>query len=174
MQLTIFDLEARTWKEPMAAEPKEEVQEVKEKVREPKCFEDYVGKCDFCHWQKNECNKFNCQWSSLNQDKHSYKHCDNGSFWLPNAQSIPKLCGACKYSNSFVYDGEDINHPVEEPNIYCTRDEGSLNRHKPYENKYQWGFGIGTWHRQHEWDSCDAWELDAFWGKRIENGRIVR
>lgn len=174
MQVTIFDLLAETWKEPRAAVPKEEVQKVKEEVRELKCFADYIGKCDFCYWQRNNCDKFTCDWSYQNNDKYSYKQCYDGSFWLPEALSIPKLCGSCKFANMFCHGGEDINHPVEEPNIYCTRDEGSLNRQKPYDFYCQQGFGVGTWHRQHEWDSCDAWELDPYWGKQIENGRLVK
>ena len=151
MQLTIFDLEARTWKEPRAAEPKEEVREVKEKVQEPKCFEDYIGRCEYCEFENL---KFGCVFRDS-----KYNPCENGSHWKPNGCKIPGLCGNCKYGNLFEYDGE-ANHPIEEPNIYCEHEDGSLNRYSPYERFKTERFGLGTWHRQHEYDTCERWEKE--------------
>ena len=125
----------------------------------PNTWEEYVGRCEYCEWGQN---KYTCQWSFDNPNKYSYKHCKNGSFWHPDSWKIEGLCGGCKYHNSFHYQGEDINNPIEEPNIYCTREEGSLNRQKPYERFYQHGFGVGMWHRQHEWDVCEAWEPSEY------------
>ena len=162
-QMTLFDL------------IREEPEPIKEQIdfSKIKCFADYVGKCEFCGWQRNNCDKTTCQWSCQNPDKrNTYYRCDNGSFWQPESHSIPGLCGACKYSNSFVYEGEDIYHPIEEPNIYCEREDGSVNRQRPFINFCQEGFGVGYWHRQHEWDTCDAWELDPFWGYKLVKGKL--
>ena len=115
MQLTIFDLEARTWKEPRAAEPKENIREHEQSI--------------------------------------------DGSHWLPDGTKIPGLCGCCKHGNCFEYEGESHN-PIEEPNIYCEHDDGSLNRYCPYEKYKQERFGVGTWHRQHEYDTCERWEKE--------------
>lgn len=151
------------------------IQEEPEQPKEQKDFSNikefagYVGKCEFCDWGTDERT---CQWSVKNESRYSYKHCENGSFWKPDALSIPKLCGSCKYANSFVYEGEDIYHPIEEPNIYCTREDGSVNRQRPFINFCQEGFGVGYWHRQHEWDTCDAWELNPFWGHKLVKGRL--
>jgi len=128
----------------------------------PKTWEEYVGRCEYCGWGQN---KYTCQWSTDNPNKYSYKHCKDGSFWQPDAWKIPGLCGGCKYHNSFHYMGEDIDHPIEEPNIYCTRDEGSQNRQKPFERFEQPGFGVGTWHRQHEWDVCEAWQPSEYFSQ---------
>ena len=131
-----------------------------EKKKTPICFEDYIGNCEYCMWG---INPITCQWSDQNPDKRkTYSECHNGSFWKPDSWKIPKLCGSCKYSNSFHYQGEDFQNPIEEPNIFCTRTDGSVNRIKPYKQFEEEGFGVNTWDRQHEWDSCDAWEQDSW------------
>ena len=58
------------------------------------------------------------------------------------------------------YDAKAFSDPVEEPNIYCTRDDGSVNRQQPFREFYSQHFGACLWDRQHEWDTCDAWEKD--------------
>ena len=140
---------------------------VKEK---PQCFEDYIGRCDFCHWGDD---KYTCQWSEENPSRNKYGGCRNGSRWMPGELKIPKLCGNCKCANDFHYQGDDIYHPIEEPDIYCTRKEGSINRQQPFKRFYSDGFGVGTWHRQHEWDTCEGWELYNYWGN-LKDGKIER
>lgn len=130
-----------------------------------KCFR---GDCHYCYWGSNE---ETCQWT-----KSKYLGCVNKDKWAPSPTNIPKLCGNCAYSNQFEYmlkpeyeeDARKHNgysrrgadDPVEEPNIYCDRTDGSINRKSPYRDLWEEGFGIGHWHRQHEWDTCDGWKLD--------------
>lgn len=162
MQLTIFDLEARTWKEPRAAEPKENIREHEQNLRE--CeeklqhFEDYIGKCDYCEFLHShfieKIAKAICPFKDSKMNP-----CVDGSHWLPDGTKIPGLCGCCKHGNCFEYEGESHN-PIEEPNIYCEHDDGSLNRYCPYEKYKQERFGVGTWHRQHEYDTCERWEKE--------------
>lgn len=86
------------------------------------------------------------------------------------------MCGNCKWANQFEYEikpeyedsvkkhngytKQSAEDPLEEPNIYCTHRDGSLNRRTAYKDIEQAGFGVGHWNRQHEWDTCDRWELD--------------
>ena len=137
-------------------------------------FKRFRGNCHCCYWGSSEDT---CQWR-----KSKFMGCENKSKWAPSPTNIPRLCGNCKYSNQFEYQlkpeyEEDARRhngysrkgaddPLEEPNIYCDRDDGSVNRRSPYRDLWQEGFGIGHWDRQHEWDTCDAWELDKdFFGR---------
>lgn len=130
-----------------------------EKKPIPSSFKDYIGRCEFCDWGVDE---ITCQWSNKNPSRHKYGGCECGSKWMPDVWKIPKLCGGCRWHNDFHYQGEDIDHPIEEPNIYCTRPGGSINRIKPYQEFEEAGFGVGTWHRQHEFDSCEGWEASEY------------
>ena len=143
----------------------------------------YEHKCEFCYWGSDEST---CQWSTLSGRQHiSYFACVDHSKWQPSISDIPRLCGNCKHCNQFEYqtkpeyEEEERRHngysrraaddPLEEPNIYCTRPGGSVNRTRPYLKYCEHGFGVGHWHRQHEWDTCDGWELDREWyGKMYE------
>lgn len=131
--------------------------------------------CDYCLWWDNEANK--CQWGVYDsQHKHedinySYPSCEGHASFLPSARKIPKMCANCKYSNVFIYQGEDIHNPIDEPNIYCTHDEGSLNRRTAYKDLEQVNFGVGLWNRQHEYDTCDRWELDRELYRELEDDR---
>ena len=139
-------------------------------------FADYIGKCEYCMWygyglyepyghkRKKGTEGQNCQWT---EGKNPY--CVNKSFWKPSTYTIPKLCGNCRHSNCFHYqrkpqykenDIRGFSDPVEEPNIYCTREDGSVNRQQPFLAFYSNHFGACLWDRQHEWDTCDAWERD--------------
>lgn len=144
---------------------------------EPQSFEDYIGKCRFCMWngyglydqfgnRKKDAGSYNCQWE---QTRHGITQCIDKSFWKPDIRTIPKLCGNCRHSNCFHYQikpeykensAKAFSDPVEEPNIYCTRDDGSVNRTAPFERFTSKNFGACKWDRQHEWDSCEAWEQD--------------
>lgn len=80
-----------------------------------------------------------------------------GKDWLPGRKALKGCCAACEYSNCFEYQGKQ-DDPEEEPNIYCTHIDGSLNRRCVYPEHIQKGFGVGRWSRQHEYDTCDRYE----------------
>ena len=121
--------------------------------------------CRCCWWFVNN----ECHWKSYKHIKiTTYPECER---FEPSPYKVPKMCASCEYSNQFVYKikpeyQESVSRhngyteqaacdPVEEPNIYCTCSEGSLNRRTEYKD-FEWsGFGIGHWDRQHEWDTCD-------------------
>jgi len=127
--------------------------------------------CRVCYW--NEKDK-GCHW----KDKY-YKSLKMGDYpncyFEPSEYKIPRMCANCKYSNEFCYEikekyaesvkrhngytREAADDPKETPNIYCIHKEGSLNRRTEYKDREQEGFGIGHWNRQHEWDTCDRWEV---------------
>lgn len=142
----------------------------------PQTFADYVGQCKYCMWygyglyepyghkRKKGTEHLMCEWT---EGKNPY--CVNKSFWKPSTYTIPKLCGNCRHSNCFHYqrkpqykenDIRGFRDPVEEPNIYCTREDGSVNRQQPFLAFYSNHFGACLWDRQHEWDTCEAWERD--------------
>lgn len=136
--------------------------------------------CRACFWWRSEPGR--CYWA-ISRDRPNkprkdffYPSCeDGGSHFEPSEYKIPKMCGNCKYCNEFVYQkkpeyAEELKQhngytrraaddPVEEPNIYCTHPEGSLNRRTEYKDREWPGFGIGHYHRQHQWDTCDRWKL---------------
>ena len=163
-QLDVFDILAE------AEAPKEEPQ------GEPQTFEDYIGRCEYCMWygyglydwrgnRRKGTEGLNCQWET----KGKGFACLGKSKWKPSTYTIPHLCGNCRHSNCFHYqkkpeykdnDPRAFSDPVEEPNIYCTRDEGSVNRQQPFKDCYEKNFGACRWDRNHEWDTCEAWELD--------------
>lgn len=174
-QISIFDYQKNI-------ETSDEVNpDINPKQKEtPKEFSDYIGWCEYCYWGTDE---ETCHWSVNCKDKHHKAvlcECDaNHSFWKPNCWKIPHLCGNCKHSNMFAYrstneyvkDGvlhKDGYFPIEEPNIYCLRNGGSVNRTRPYEEFCTENFGVGHWHRQREWDTCDAWELDSCYHKYLK------
>lgn len=155
---------------------------------EPKGFEDYIGQCKYCMWfgyglytsighkRIPGTEPYHCQWEM----QKAFMKCINHSRWKPGVYYIPKLCGNCTHSNCFHYqrkpqyketDIRGFKDPVEEPNIYCTRDEGSVNRIYPYKAFYETSFGACLWDRQHEWDSCDAWQSDG-WTLKYKEDKI--
>jgi hypothetical protein len=170
-QITLFDAQETETK---IQEGKQAPEIAKEKPKEePGCFAEYIGRCNYCYWGQDENT---CPWSDKNQSRYAYGGCHDKSRWQPHAQKIKGLCGGCKHSNDFHYHG-DFHNPDETPDIYCTRKEdeenpGPINRKKPFAEFEDPGFGIGTWHRQHEWDTCDAWEPDPFWWRINQDGTI--
>lgn len=144
----------------------------------PQTWEEYIGKCRYCMWygyglydhfgkRRADAGPYACQWETTKRGIKPY--CLHKSFWKPDIRTIPKLCGNCTHSNCFHYQtkpeykensAKAFSDPVEEPNIYCTRDEGSVNRSAPFEQFTSKSFGACKWDRQHEWDTCDAWQSD--------------
>lgn len=133
--------------------------------------------CKLCQWYVKD--KQMCSWEGYRSRKdkgpaYEYPTCSGECRFEPSEYKV-RMCANCKYSNDFCYQTkpqyedaiekrgysrEAADDPVEEPNIYCTHREGSLNRHTAYKDIEWPGFGVGHWHRQHEWDICDRWELD--------------
>lgn len=124
------------------------------------------GHCNTCCWanKNNKCNKLIYDYDKADRLKHEAGNCDD---WKPNTLLF-KCCHTCDYCNDFEYQGEDIKHPVDEPNIYCTHSEGSLNRYCRWPQHVQPNFGVGLYHRQHEYDLCDRWKLDRVWKDRCK------
>ena len=135
--------------------------------------------CGVCGWNRDG----RCQWAIF-KDKpgkpiinYSYPECGGYCSFMPSEYMVPRMCANCEYGNQFHYETkpeyekslerhngytlEAANDPLEEPDIYCTHKEGSLNRRTEYKECEQAGFGIGHWHRQHEWDTCDRWKLST-------------
>lgn len=146
--------------------------------------------CKSCGWYREDAGR--CQWAILKDRPgirvdYTYPSCEGFGSYLPSEYKIPRMCGNCKWANQFEYDIkpeyeesvkrnngytiESADDPLEEPNIYCTHRDGSLNRRTEYKDIEQAGFGVGHWHRQHEWDTCDRWELDAGGYRRFDFGK---
>ena len=128
--------------------------------------------CTLCWWydRKKQC----CQWDDIeyfSKTVHTYPSCEH---FEPSERCVPGMCASCKYSNRFKYEikeeyiprlkngysRESADDPLEEPNIYCTHPDGSLNRHTAYKDLEWPGFGVGHWDRQHEWDTCERYKED--------------
>ena len=138
--------------------------------------------CHGCTWFREESGR--CKWA-IDKDRghkppvdYLYPVCagnDIGHF-EPSEYRIPKMCANCQWANDFVYKNkpeyaealkrnngytrEAADDPLEEPNIYCTHPQGSLNRRTEYKDLEWPGFGVGHWNRQHEWDTCDRWQME--------------
>ena len=135
--------------------------------------------CNVCWWHKRKKGQEQpeCCWNDSYFAKvigiQVYPSCER---FQPSEYVIPKMCHSCKWSNQFKYETKleyreakakhngysraAAEDPLEEPNIYCTHPEGSLNRRTAYSDVTEEGFGIGHWDRQHQWDTCDRWEED--------------
>lgn len=135
--------------------------------------------CKGCRWYRSEEGR--CSWA-MTRDTYAkkvnymYPDCGGHSF-EPDEYVIPRMCSNCKYGNQFEYETKPeyaeslkrhngytrqaADDPLEEPNIYCDCHKGSLNRRTEYKDLEWANFGVGHWHRQHEWDTCDNWELSV-------------
>ena len=151
----------------------------------PQTFEDYIGQCKYCMWygygmydpighkRRPGTEGRACQWEG-----DGFMGCKDRSKWKPGDRAIPRLCSNCAHSNCFVYqtkpeykenDIKAFEDPLEEPNIYCTHEDGSVNRQSPYKDFWEKHFGCNTWDRQHEWDTCDAWRSNGWKLKEEDN-----
>lgn len=130
--------------------------------------------CHVCFWHNYDKRDEGCHWMSK-----LWRSPDNPMEKFPNCRFMPRpkffhMCANCEYGNPFVhkhkpeyeerikqswcnYCPESNKDPLEEPNIYCTHPEGSLNRRTAYKDR-EYPTGIGHWDCQHEWDTCDRWE----------------
>ena len=125
--------------------------------------------CRVCIWYNSKKNE--CQWNDVYwlQDGFMTKQIYPVCKFLPDDKKGLSMCANCRHSNSFIFEDKPEhkdNHyksmydPLEEANIYCDHPEGSLNRHTAYKDLEEANFGVGHWHRQHEWDACDRWEAE--------------
>jgi len=150
--------------------------------------------CKACQWYQcdngpNGRKSLGCSWNDKYWRKIDgvkvYPTCE---MFMPVESKVPGMCANCKWANQFKYEMKEeykqrcrwpgdspkgaMDDPVEEPNIYCTHPKGSLNRRTAYKDCEQAGFGVGHWHRQHGWDTCDRWEEDrgdyAYWNFKEE------
>ena len=120
--------------------------------------------CKVCEWRTEK----GCRWNERRVKNEEPKHKPDCSF-LPDTNTIPRMCANCMYGNMFEYKSEyegikGFANPTEEPNIYCTHPEGSLNRRTLYKDREAKNFGATKWDRQHEFDTCDRWELGIGYG----------
>lgn len=126
--------------------------------------------CEVCVWHDRMGVK-GCEWNDPYWIKGGFKkQIYPDCRFMPDTTKIPGMCGNCKHSNCFIYKtkpeyencknshSKAMNDPVDEPNIYCDHHDGSLNRRTAYKDLEQHKFGVGLYHRQHEWDICDRWE----------------
>lgn len=138
--------------------------------------------CRVCGWWNHHSKVPGCYWNDpywLKDKFHERQIYPDCKFMPDDRMGLP-MCANCEYANSFVhqhkpeykakienswsnYCPESNDDPLEEPNIYCTHPEGSLNRRTAYKDLEEAGFGVGHWHRQHEWDTCDRWEKKRPW-----------
>ena len=180
-QMSIFD-NIKPLKKAAGPDPGEEKDPLKDR-EPPKCFKDYIGRCEYCMWGESE---ETCDYSEKNPKAYYTGEfaCKNKEKWKPSSWRIPRLCSNCEHSNPFVYQIKPeyapkngrynkmaAEDPVEEPNIYCTKWMGSVNRSKPFQEFENPGFGVGRYHQQHEWDTCDAWEPDEQMRKREKENK---
>lgn len=104
--------------------------------------------CKVCAWHSDK----GCKWQGSQIYGDKFPDCP----FMPDETKVPRMCANCDHGCQFEYDS-DGNKVIESQNIYCCHPDGSLNRHNEY--KQQKGYGVGSWYRQHEWDTCDRWEI---------------
>lgn len=124
--------------------------------------------CQVCEWWNHDNRTKGCTWNDPYWNRNGIDHQEYPDCrFMPDSYKIKGMCGNCRHCNNFVFEDKPEhkdNHkrsmydPLEEPNIYCTHPQGSLNRRTAYKDLEQHNFGVGHYHRQHEWDTCDRWE----------------
>lgn len=126
--------------------------------------EDKEGICECCGWW-NRTNGYmgmvpGCFWEKEYPEHLDDDDLENHTCWMPNVE-LMKVCGSCEHSNSFLYSG-DVDHPEEDNDLYCDlwhfHNRHPENRRQLFEGKRRKNFGLGIYHRQHEYDTCDCWE----------------
>lgn len=135
--------------------------------------------CAACIWRTKDKT---CKWAEHERRPgkpapvYTYPSCEGYGSFEPCMYKVPQMCANCKWSSCFHYETKPeyidykkltgkvhrdaFRDPVEEPNIYCEHPEGSLNRRTAYKDVEWPGFGACHWDRQHEWDTCDRWEIE--------------
>jgi len=121
--------------------------------------------CKVCFWYNNRTDIPGCYWNDEYWRRDLPEEIYPDCHFMPSDRKGLHMCANCEHSNQFCYQGKEgqkhkeaMYDPIEEPNIYCDHRDGSLNRHTAYKDLEQKNFGVGHWHRQHEWDTCDRWE----------------
>lgn len=133
-----------------------------------------VRGCKVCVWYNNRKDMPGCYWNDEYWGRNGFmpKQIYPDCKFMPNSNIAElHMCGSCEHCNQFIFEDKPEylpsspkNHhksmydPLEEPNIYCDHRDGSLNRRTAYKDLEQANFGVGHYHRQHEWDTCDRWE----------------
>ena len=174
------------WLSPAPDPPKTEpeyqtpVAEIESVAEAAGCSIEYgTRSCEACAWRSIE---YGCKWAEYHRHPgreapvFKYPNCDGYGHFMPCQYKVPAMCASCRWGNCFHYETkpeymeyqrqtgrphkQSFRDPVEEPNIYCTHPEGSLNRRTAYKDIEWEGFGATKWDRQHEWDTCDRWEPD--------------
>ena len=171
------DPEAKVYETPAAEEMKMQLVNFEPETAGP--IEYGTRSCEACAWRSKE---YGCKWAEYHRRPgreapvFKYPNCDGYGHFMPCQYKVPAMCASCRWGNCFHYETKpeyleyqkrtgrphklSFRDPVEEPNIYCTHPEGSLNRRTAYKDIEWQGFGACHWDRQHEWDTCDRWEPD--------------
>ena len=119
--------------------------------------------CHVCQWWNKK--EKDCVWHLEYNSTEAFPDCK----FMPADYRGLHMCANCAQANCFIFEDKPEHNgdykasmydPLEEPNIYCDHPEGSLNRRTAYKDLEEPNFGVGHWHRQHEWDTCDRWEAD--------------
>jgi len=129
--------------------------------------EDKAGNCFYCAWFNRLGNGLKkqqegCFWQIEFPNHLDQEQLESHSCWLPNPKTM-KVCASCKHTNPFCYDGEDMHNPVINNDLYCElsdfHNKTPINRRELFvEYRCKKEFGVGFYHRNHEYDTCDCWE----------------
>lgn len=131
----------------------------------PTSDEDKARKCEYCAWWNNT-NAYGliegCFWQKEYPGHLDPEELKTHSCWLPNTTTM-KVCATCEHCNSFLYDGEDVHNPVINNDLYCSlsrfHNSTPINRRELFkEFRVKKEFGVGFYHRNHEYDTCDCWK----------------
>lgn len=130
--------------------------------------EEKAGNCIFCAWYNHKFDYVRnrtaegCFWQQEFPNHLDQEEIKTHSCWLPNDKTM-KVCASCRHTNMFCYDGDDIHNPEINNDLYCElsdfHNKTPINRRELFkEYRCTKEFGVGFYHRNHEFDTCDCWE----------------